>query len=120
MRDIRFWRRESGRSPIEEDIEAIALTDPIAFKKIKDQINLLATYGLGAVKYGGSMEKVKGYRYKGLIEVKAKNRSIQYRLLCVLEETICWVLNFFIKKTKKLRIKEIELAINRTNSLGLH
>ena len=34
MRDIRFWKSESGRSPIEDELKTIAKRDPKAFKKI--------------------------------------------------------------------------------------
>ena len=48
-----------------------------------------------------------------LYELRVGKKSRNYRILCALKDNYCWLLHLFLKKTKKIEIREIKTASNR-------
>jgi len=106
---IELWEDPEGRCPVEKFIKSIPKKAKGKMIKILD---LIEQYG----------EKVQMPHLKGLIgydilEIRFKFQSINYRIFCVVRDTVFWLMHGFIKNTKHTPKNEIERTLRRVNQL---
>src|SRR5699024_4634293 len=106
MREIIFFRLESGRCPVEEFLD---LLESKQAQKVAWVLQLVEEFDVVPVQY---FKKLSGS--EGIWEVRVQAGSNIFRILGFLESSELVVLtNAFQKKTQKTPPKEIRLAEKR-------
>lgn len=107
--EIQFYTSSTTRNYVGEFIEGLPVK---ARKKIIRQLKLLEKYGHGYI----DMKKLKGC---DLYEITINFNNIGYRILCVIKQTVCWLLHMFIKKSNDTPQRELNTALGRAKALDL-
>lgn len=110
---IETWKSASGRDYVKENIERLPLKPK---KKIIRMLDLFEKYGPKFMQQAGYMKKLTGY---AIYELIIDFNKICYRIFCVIRETACWLLLFFIKKSPGTPLREIKTALARAKELDL-
>ncbi len=106
MRDIIFYRAESGSCPVEAFLDSL---DDKQFEKVAWVLKLVSELEVIPFQY---FKKLKNTA--DIWEIRIKYGSNIYRFLCFLEGMNVIVLtNGFVKKSQKTPKNEIKLAENR-------
>lgn len=107
---ISFLTLSSGSRPVEDFLNELT---PKAHKKVTKRLEYLETYGLVASLQIGTIEKIKSYKKYKLYEYKIKHDRLEYRFLCHIDKDECKLVHAFVKKTRRIRQKEIQTAVSR-------
>jgi len=106
MRTIIFYRTESGISPIEEFLDALPGKDA---QKVVWVLKIVEELDIVPKQY---FKKLTGT--DDIWEIRVQSRGKIYRILCFIDDGKAIILtNAFIKKSKKILKKEIQIAENR-------
>lgn len=106
MREIRFYRTASGRSPVEEFLESLSGKQ---VQKVAWLLRLVEELDRVPVQY---FKKLTGT--EELWEVRAQHGGDTIRLLCFFDgATVVVLVSGFAKKTQKTPSREIERAEER-------
>lgn len=107
---INYWRKPSGKSPVEDYIDDIENKDERA--ELLSTLKGVQEYGTGAV--GVEFRQIEGK----LWELKIKTHGNQHRIFyVVLRGSEMVLLHAYLKKTPKAPAKEIETAKQRIKQL---
>lgn len=110
---IETWESASGRDYVKEEIWSLP---PKPKKKVIKMLYLFKKYGPEFMKRAGYLKKLTGY---AMYELVIDFNKICYRIFCVIRETACWLLHFFIKKSPSTPPREIKTALARAKELDL-
>ena len=107
MYRVFFYKKASGREVVSEFIESFSNEAVI---KIRTDVRLLKEFGLslmstGKVKKISSTSDLYELRIKALVQIRL--------FFTLIKPDILLIVHGFIKKTNKIPLKELELAINR-------
>lgn len=107
--EIEFYKKEDGKSPVEEFLES--LTDKMQAKAIRE-IDLLEEFGTLLPK--PHAKSIEGKKYKGLWELRVKVATDIARTFYFLANSNKFVLlHGFIKKDESTPERELEIARKR-------
>lgn len=111
--EIIFYRDEEGKSPIEDFLINLRLSNRVLVAKTRQNINKLRyrTY---------HKEPLSKYVEQGLWELRVKSGSDILRVLYTFRKgQVIILLHIFIKKQQKTPESELEIARNRAKELRL-
>jgi len=104
---VRFYVTASGRSPVEEFLAAQSFEIRVTF------VEAVAMLSGGAVLSMPLSRSLSGIRH-GLFELRLKDRGGHVRVMYYVKKgDAIYMLHAFGKKTRKLRKREIEVALRR-------
>ena len=107
---INYWRKESGKAPVEQYIDAIANLEERA--ELLSLLQGVQEFGTDAV--GVEFRQIDGK----LWELKVRLRGNQHRIFyVVLKGSEMMLLHAYLKKTQKAPLKEVRLAQQRMKSV---
>ncbi len=104
---IVFWKSSNGRKPVQEYIDSCT---PKEQDKIIRQVYLLEEHGYLAMSKQGDFEKIDDV---GVWEFKIDYRNLRFRIFCGLEKGMYVLLHIVRKTYKKLKRRDIKLAVDR-------
>ncbi len=103
---------QDGNSPVSDFLQE--LTDLKAHKKIlRDFEEKIEKYPFGMLLQAEVLKKMKGYEKYKLYEYKLLYNKTQYRILCSIHGSTCYLVHAFIKKEQKTRNKHLQTAVSR-------
>ena len=79
-------------------------------------LGLFEEYGPEFMKKARHFKELTGC---AMCELIIDFNKIRYRIFCVIRETTCWLLHFFIKKSPNTPSREIKTALMRAKELDL-
>ena len=107
MREIIFYRMDSGKCPVEDFLDSLPVKHA---RKVTWVMQLIEELDIIPVKY---FKKLVGT--DGLWEIRVQSGGNIYRILCFFDgDNLVIVNHAFQKKTQKTPKKEIEIAAART------
>lgn len=105
--EIDYFEKDSGELPVIDFIDAL---DEKSAGKILKVIDLLEETGTKLL-FTEFMGKMSGT--KGLYELRIFFNKVKYRILFVIVKSTAHMLHGIIKKTQKIKQKDIDLAEDR-------
>lgn len=110
--EIKYYCNDSGNSPVLRYMKR--LTDKRQMSLIFDDISLLADFGSDRLSQTADIEKIAGAKNLWELRTRCVNNIIYRTLFAIIGEEII-ILNIFNKKERKLKKREIDLALKRLN-----
>lgn len=114
--ELEFWENENGNCPIADVLDAIKKKNNIFYRRILKKIEFLKKNSIEQLFKANYLEDLKN----GLWELKI-HAGNEFRMLGILRGNnliiIYTAVHAFHKKSKKIKNKDINLALNRLKSI---
>jgi phage-related protein len=110
---VKFYTTSNGNCTVIDFIEGLDLKEQGYFLKA---IRHCEETPFSSLMSADVLGKMSGY---GLYELRIRAKGGVYRILCVINGPVLWLLHAFKKKTQKIKQREIETALNRFKDLKL-
>lgn len=95
------------------------LEDKKAHKRISKDLDRIEKFSVHELRQAELLTKMPGYENYNLFEYKKEFRRIQYRILCCIKDSTCYLVHGFTKKSGKTPLSDLRTATQRiTNHLS--
>ena len=110
---VKLYSTGTGNIPVADFMDDLL---PEEFKYFDRAITRCETLSLSDLKKSHYLGKLSGC---DLYEIRISAKNKIFRILCVIKDSIIWLLHAFQKKSQKIERKEISTALNRFTQLKL-
>lgn len=109
---VEYLKLPSGRYPVVKFLDSVFSENRKAYRKIFDDIDLLEKYSLPELFKSHILEKVPSSKPK-LWEYRKGFMGVFYRILCYVDDGVCYLVHGFKKKTNRIEKNDLDVALKR-------
>ncbi len=111
--EYEFWESPTGKCPVCEELEKLQSGNPEAYEVFMDKLERFRSYDYNLLRKSGIIDKIKGHNPYKIHELRIPLPDITCRLYCLPGDGKLWIYHMTIKKSPKLKPKDLEIASAR-------